>query len=76
MREEIFGSVACVLPFDTEEEVLKRANESPYGLAGTKKVFHQLITVDTRCLNESIKCSITGIHCNRFAFQVEFSPVT
>ena len=34
VKEEIFGSVAAVLPFDTEEEVIKRANNSPYGLAG------------------------------------------
>ena len=36
VKEEIFGSVAAVLPFDTEEEVLKRANNTPYGLAGSK----------------------------------------
>jgi aldehyde dehydrogenase (NAD+) len=30
---EIFGPVAAVLPFDTEEEVLARANQGPYGLA-------------------------------------------
>ena len=34
VKEEIFGSVAAVLPFDTEDEVVKRANNSPYGLAG------------------------------------------
>ena len=34
VREEIFGSVACVLPFETEEEAVRRANDSKYGLAG------------------------------------------
>eukprot|EP00095_Tigriopus_kingsejongensis_P001600 snap_masked-scaffold317_size209118-processed-gene-1.1 protein:Tk01600 transcript:snap_masked-scaffold317_size209118-processed-gene-1.1-mRNA-1 annotation:"aldehyde dehydrogenase family 9 member a1-a-like" len=34
VREEVFGSVACVLPFDTEDEAVKRANDTPYGLAG------------------------------------------
>ena len=43
VREEVFGSVACVLPFDTEEEVIKRANDTQYGLAGkeySKVVMH------------------------------------
>ena len=33
-REEIFGPVACVLPFDSLEEVVVRSNATPYGLAG------------------------------------------
>jgi aldehyde dehydrogenase (NAD+) len=33
-REEIFGPVACVLPFDTVDEVVARSNASDYGLAG------------------------------------------
>ena len=34
VREEIFGSVASVLVFDTEEEVIRRANDTTFGLAG------------------------------------------
>jgi acyl-CoA reductase-like NAD-dependent aldehyde dehydrogenase len=34
-QEEIFGPVVCVIPFDTEEEVIRLANESPYGLSGS-----------------------------------------
>ncbi len=34
-REEIFGPVACVIPFDTEEEAVRIANDSPYGLSGS-----------------------------------------
>lgn len=33
-REEIFGPVASVIPFDTVEEALQIANDTPYGLAG------------------------------------------
>ncbi|TYZ57143.1 hypothetical protein PybrP1_002775 [[Pythium] brassicae (nom. inval.)] len=33
VREEIFGMVMCVLPFDTEDEVLARANDSEFGLS-------------------------------------------
>jgi acyl-CoA reductase-like NAD-dependent aldehyde dehydrogenase len=31
--EEIFGPVLTILPFKTEEEVIARANKTPYGLA-------------------------------------------
>ena len=34
-REEIFGPVMSVLPFDDIEEVIKRANDSNYGLAAS-----------------------------------------
>ncbi|MGH9246512.1 MAG: aldehyde dehydrogenase [Acidimicrobiales bacterium] len=33
-REEIFGPVAMVLPFDEVDEAIAIANDSPYGLAG------------------------------------------
>lgn len=33
-QEEIFGPVACVIPFDTEQEVIELANNTVYGLAG------------------------------------------
>lgn len=32
-REEIFGPVLVIIPFDTEEEVVALANDSEYGLA-------------------------------------------
>ncbi|XP_029800552.1 2-aminomuconic semialdehyde dehydrogenase isoform X2 [Suricata suricatta] len=35
MKEEIFGPVTCVVPFDNEEEVIQRANSVKYGLAAT-----------------------------------------
>ena len=33
VREEIFGPVAAIMPFDTEEEVVRLANDTEYGLA-------------------------------------------
>ncbi len=33
-REEVFGPVLSVIPFDTEEEAVGLANDSRYGLAG------------------------------------------
>src|SRR5215471_8783411 len=33
-REEIFGPVLVVIPFDGEDEAVRIANDSPYGLAG------------------------------------------
>ncbi len=33
-REEVFGPVLTVLPFDDEEEAISLANATPYGLAG------------------------------------------
>ncbi|WP_163168005.1 NAD-dependent succinate-semialdehyde dehydrogenase [Arthrobacter sp. Alg241-R88] len=33
MSQEIFGPVAPIVPFTTEEEVIKLANDTPYGLA-------------------------------------------
>jgi betaine-aldehyde dehydrogenase len=32
-REEVFGPVVVAVPFDTEEEAVKLANDSRYGLA-------------------------------------------
>ena len=34
-REEIFGPVVAVIPFDDEEDAVRLANDTPYGLAGS-----------------------------------------
>lgn len=47
-QEEIFGPVLVIIPFDTEEEVIKLANESNYGLAGA---------VWTQDINKAIRVS-------------------
>lgn len=33
-REEIFGPVLCILPYDSEDEAIAMANDTPYGLSG------------------------------------------
>jgi betaine-aldehyde dehydrogenase len=50
-REEIFGPVMCILTYDNEAEVIRRANDTDYGLAAgvmtenlntAHRVIHQL----------------------------------
>jgi aldehyde dehydrogenase (NAD+) len=33
-REEIFGPVLCIIPYDSEEDAVRIANDTPYGLSG------------------------------------------
>jgi len=40
MREEVFGPVCHLSPFDDEDEVIRRVNDSPYGLASSLWTTH------------------------------------
>jgi aldehyde dehydrogenase (NAD+) len=33
-REEIFGPVLCIIPYEDEDDAVRIANDSPYGLSG------------------------------------------
>lgn len=52
MKEEIFGPVVCVVPFDTTEEAIAVANATEYGLSASvwtedmKKAQHVAASVD------------------------------
>ncbi|MFI5221616.1 MAG: aldehyde dehydrogenase [Bacteroidia bacterium] len=59
-REEIFGPVVTIMPFDTEEEVLNYANSTPYGLASI--LWTENLTRAHRMANH-IKSGIVWINC-------------
>lgn len=62
-REETFGPVAAVLPFESEEEVVARANASEMGLAGY--VYTDSLRRALR-LSEQIECGMIGINTASF----------
>ena len=33
-RQEIFGPVLCIIPYENEEDAIRMANDTPYGLSG------------------------------------------
>ena len=59
-REEIFGPVVTIMPFDTEKEVLEYANSVVYGLAST--LWTSNINRATRMAQE-IEAGIVWINC-------------
>lgn len=62
-REETFGPVAAVLPFDSEEEVLARANASEMGLAAY--VYTDNLRRALR-LSEKIEYGMVGVNTASF----------
>lgn len=62
-NEETFGPVAAVLPFDSEEEVIARANSSEMGLAGY--VYTDNLRRALR-LSEALECGMLGINTASF----------
>lgn len=59
-QEEIFGPVVSLTPFETEDEVIKYANSSMYGLAAN--VWTQDLNKAHR-VAEKIKTGIVWINC-------------
>ncbi|WP_102141398.1 aldehyde dehydrogenase [Mycobacterium hubeiense] len=62
-QEEIFGPVLAIIPYDTEEDAIRIANDSPYGLAGS------VYTTDFPKAVEIAKKIRTGTYAvNMYAF--------
>ncbi|WGR72970.1 MULTISPECIES: NAD-dependent succinate-semialdehyde dehydrogenase [unclassified Bradyrhizobium] len=62
-RDETFGPVAAVLPFESEEEVIGRANANEMGLAGY--VYTDSLRRALR-LSEQIECGMLGVNTASF----------
>jgi len=64
-REEVFGPVLAVKTFRTEEEALRLANDSEFGLASA------VLTTDqeriARC-TKSFRCGIVWVNCSQPCF--------
>jgi betaine-aldehyde dehydrogenase len=60
-REEVFGPVACVRPFDSEEQLIREVNESPYGLSGSiwTNNLQRAIRISRR-----VESGVLSINCN------------
>ncbi|MEW5669051.1 NAD-dependent succinate-semialdehyde dehydrogenase [Pseudomonas putida] len=68
-HEETFGPVAPITQFETEEEVIKMANDSPFGLAS------YFYTNDIRRVHrvtDALECGIVGV--NEGAIAAEAAP--
>ena len=58
-REEIFGPVASVIPFDDEEDAIRIANDTPYGLAAavwSRDIFKAMRMV------KALRCGIVWVN--------------
>ncbi len=63
--EEIFGPVVCIRPFDTEDEAIKLANDSRFGLAAAV-----MSTDEARCerVAPAFRAGIVWINCSQPTF--------
>jgi acyl-CoA reductase-like NAD-dependent aldehyde dehydrogenase len=60
-REEIFGPVVGIIPFDTEEEAVRLANASPYGLSGS--IWSRDIGRALR-MAKAVRSGVISVNCN------------
>ncbi len=59
-QEEVFGPVACIYPFSTEEEVLKAVNGTAYGLSAS--VWTEDLEKAQR-ISQKIRTGLVWINC-------------
>jgi len=68
-RQEIFGPVLCLIPFEDEEDAIRIANDTPYGLAAylstDDKARARRVALRLRAGNVSINAS-GNEYCNPF----------
>ncbi len=60
-REEIFGPVVSIIPFDTEEEAIRLANATPYGLSGS--IWSRDIGQALRTA-KGLQAGVLSVNCN------------
>jgi acyl-CoA reductase-like NAD-dependent aldehyde dehydrogenase len=60
-REEIFGPVVAIIPFDTEEEAIRLANATPYGLSGS--IWSRDIGKALRTA-KGVQAGVLSVNCN------------
>ncbi|GAB7356264.1 hypothetical protein MBLNU459_g7074t2 [Dothideomycetes sp. NU459] len=60
-REEIFGPVLCARTFKTEEEAIKLANDTQYGLAGS--IYTQDVNRALR-VSSKVRGGTIGVNCS------------
>ena len=60
-REEVFGPVVAVIPFDTEEDAVALANATPYGLSGS--VWSRDIGRALRTAR-AVRSGVVSVNCN------------
>ena len=70
MQEEIFGPVCSISKFETEEEVIKKGNETTYGLAAA---VHTTNLNTALRVSNSLKAGTVWVNCyNMLSYQVPF----
>ncbi|WP_310778091.1 aldehyde dehydrogenase family protein [Mycobacterium sp. Z3061] len=71
-REEIFGPVLCVIPFDDEDEAVRLANDNPYGLAAA--VYTKDMGRAIR-LSRALRAGNVGVNCWTLQPHIPFGGV-
>ena len=61
VREEIFGPVVSIIPFDDEADALRLANDTPYGLSGS--IWTRDLAKGIR-VAKGVQAGVLSVNCN------------